>query len=107
MARARRDVGERRRAQIIEAAVAVIAEEGIQHLTPKAIEGRAKMSRGQLTYYFRKMEHTHPPFFHRLPEAMHKAAQSGRPPEGHARGVAGEKLTALFTCSSLHPPAAP
>src|SRR4051794_6936003 len=42
MARTRGDVAERRRAQIIEAAVAVIAEQGIQHLSLSAIEKKAK-----------------------------------------------------------------
>src|SRR3954468_22604736 len=105
MARARRDVGERRRAQIIEAAVAVIAEEGIQHLTLKAIEDRARMSRGQLTYYFRKMEHIQLAVFDHLLEPMRKDAQPGRrPPDEIICGVGWEKVKALLTCFILHPP---
>src|SRR5262249_5200595 len=41
-----------RREQIVEAAVAVIAEQGLQNLSLSGIEHRAGMSRGQLTYYF-------------------------------------------------------
>jgi AcrR family transcriptional regulator len=50
--RTRPDVGRVRREQIVEAAVAVIAERGLQHLSLSAVEQRAGMSRGQLTYYF-------------------------------------------------------
>ena len=52
-----------------------------------AIENRAKMSRGQLTYYFRKMEHIQLAVFDHLLEAMRKDAQSGKPPDGHVCGV--------------------
>src|SRR5438309_1367831 len=48
----RGDVGRIRREEIVEAAVAVIAEQGLQNLSLSAIEKRAGMSRGQLTYYF-------------------------------------------------------
>lgn len=41
-----------RRDQIVEAAVAVIAERGLQNLSLSEIEKKAGMSRGQLTYYF-------------------------------------------------------
>src|SRR5947209_11555222 len=46
------DVGRIRREQIVEAAVAVIAEQGLQNLSLSEIEQKAGMSRGQLTYYF-------------------------------------------------------
>jgi AcrR family transcriptional regulator len=46
------DVGSIRREQIVEAAIAIIAEQGLQHLSLTAIEQKAGMSRGQLTYYF-------------------------------------------------------
>jgi AcrR family transcriptional regulator len=41
-----------RREQIVEAAVAVIAEQGLANLSLSEIEQKAGMSRGQLTYYF-------------------------------------------------------
>ena len=46
------DVSAIRKQQIVEAAVAVIDEQGVQHLSLSEIEKRAGMSRGQLTYYF-------------------------------------------------------
>jgi AcrR family transcriptional regulator len=52
MKTARIDVASVRREQIIEAAVAVITEQGLQNLSLSEIEKKAGMSRGQLTYYF-------------------------------------------------------
>jgi AcrR family transcriptional regulator len=52
MKSARIDVGTIRREQIVEAAVAVITERGLQNLSLSEIEKKAGMSRGQLTYYF-------------------------------------------------------
>jgi AcrR family transcriptional regulator len=46
------DVASIRRDQIVEAAVGVIAEQGLQNLSLSEIEKKAGMSRGQLTYYF-------------------------------------------------------
>lgn len=46
------DVSGIRKLQIVEAAVAVIAEQGLQNLSLSEIEKKAGMSRGQLTYYF-------------------------------------------------------
>jgi AcrR family transcriptional regulator len=50
------DIGRIRREQIVEAAVAVITERGIQRLSLSEIEKKAGMSRGQLTYYFHAKE---------------------------------------------------
>src|SRR5438046_1386800 len=52
MKNARIDVGAIRREQIVEAAVSVITEKGLQNLSLSEIENKAGMSRGQLTYYF-------------------------------------------------------
>src|SRR5215831_7137331 len=46
------DIASIRREQIVEAAVAVITEQGLQNLSLSEIEQKAGMSRGQLTYYF-------------------------------------------------------
>jgi AcrR family transcriptional regulator len=46
------DIASIRRDQIVEAAVAVITEQGLQNLSLSEIETKAGMSRGQLTYYF-------------------------------------------------------
>lgn len=46
------EVARRRREQILEAAEAIIATEGLPRLSLGQIEKRTGMSRGQLTYYF-------------------------------------------------------
>jgi len=48
----RPDIVNARREQIVEAAVAVIAAQGLPNLSLSEIEQKAGMSRGQLTYYF-------------------------------------------------------
>jgi AcrR family transcriptional regulator len=52
----RRDIASIRREQIVDAALAVIAEQGIQNLSLSEIESKVEMSRGQLMYYFRTKE---------------------------------------------------
>jgi AcrR family transcriptional regulator len=52
MKQPRIDVASIRREQIVEAAIAVIAAQGLQNLSLSEIEKQAGMSRGQLTYYF-------------------------------------------------------
>ncbi len=47
------DVAAHRRAQIVDAAVEIIANQGIHKLSLSNIETRVQMSRGHLTYYFR------------------------------------------------------
>src|SRR2546429_9261196 len=56
MKNGRIDIASVRRTQIVEAAVAVITEQGLQNLSLSEIEKKAGMSRGQLTYYFRTKE---------------------------------------------------
>jgi AcrR family transcriptional regulator len=56
MKHARINIGSIRREQIVEAAVAVITEQGLQNLSLSEIEKKAGMSRGQLTYYFPSKE---------------------------------------------------
>jgi AcrR family transcriptional regulator len=46
------DVARKRRDEVMDAAEAIIAGQGIDELSLKKIEDRAGMSRGQLTYYF-------------------------------------------------------
>jgi AcrR family transcriptional regulator len=50
------DIASIRREQIVVAAVAVIAERGLQHLSLSEIEKKVGMSRGQLMYYFKAKE---------------------------------------------------
>src|SRR5437016_1230671 len=56
MKSARIDIGSIRREQIVDAASAVIAEQGIQNLSLSEIEKKVGMSRGQLMYYFKTKE---------------------------------------------------
>src|SRR5712691_3215347 len=64
------DIASVRRTQIVEAAVAVITEQGLQNLSLSEIEKRAGMSRGQLTYYFKTKEEILLAVFDRLLERM-------------------------------------
>src|SRR5712691_10282356 len=64
------DIGSIRRQQIVEAAGAVIAEQGLQHLSLSEIEKKVGMSRGQLTYYFKTKEAILLAVFDRLLELM-------------------------------------
>jgi AcrR family transcriptional regulator len=50
------DIASIRREQIVDAAAAVIAEQGLQNLSLSEIEKKVGMSRGQLTYYFKAKE---------------------------------------------------
>src|SRR5260221_9147065 len=78
------DVGSIRREQIVQAAVSIIAEQGLQNLSLSEIEKKAGMSRGQLTYYFPTKEDTLLAVFDRLIHMMHERA--GRGAEAHAAG---------------------
>src|SRR5262245_31875438 len=113
MAKRQGDVRVKRRAQIIDAAVAIIAEEGLQHLSLSAIEGRAGMSRGQLTYYFPAKEDILLAVFDRLLEMLHERAQGGKAPGNGqpspcAPGAAGwGRLRRFLEFLVLTPPEAP
>ncbi len=52
MNQSRIDIASIRKEQIVDAAVAVISEQGLQNFSLSEIEKAAHMSRGQLTYYF-------------------------------------------------------
>jgi AcrR family transcriptional regulator len=75
------DIASIRREQIVEAAVAVIAERGLPNLSLSEIENRAGMSRGQLTYYFPTKEEILLAVFDRL---LHLMYQRLGAPEGEA-----------------------
>ena len=92
MGRRRGDVGKRRREQIIEAAVAIIAEEGLPRLSLSAIERRAGMSRGQLTYYFPTKEDILLAVFDHTIQAMHECSESG---EGPPPGVPAKSIRVM------------
>jgi AcrR family transcriptional regulator len=71
-----------RRNEIVQAAIAVIAEQGIQNLSLSAIEKKADMSRGQLTYYFPAKEDILLAVFERLVDLMHERVGKPTGPAG-------------------------
>lgn len=83
MKQPRVDVASIRREQILDAAVAVIAEQGLQNLSLSEIEKRARMSRGQLTYYFPAKEDILLAVFDRLLQLMYQrvGTPGGQPAE--------------------------
>src|SRR4051812_48325757 len=80
------DIAVQRREQIIEAAVAVIAEQGLHKLSLSEIETRAGMCRGQLTYYFPTKEAILLAVFDRM---MVMACKRLGPPPGVEQGDDG------------------
>src|SRR5271169_4586711 len=81
MKQSRIDIGSVRRQQIVDAAVAIITEQGLQNLSLSEIENRAGMSRGQLTYYFPAKEDILLAVFDRLLQLMYQriGEPEGRP----------------------------
>ncbi len=98
----RGDVASRRRGQIVEAAVAVIAEQGVQNLSLSEIEKKAGMARGQLTYYFPTKEGIFLAVFDHLLGLMYQRV-------GTPDGAAGERgwgwVRHLLGVMLLQPPA--
>jgi AcrR family transcriptional regulator len=86
---ARIDIASLRREQITEAAVAIISEQGLQNLSLSAIEQKAGMSRGQLTYYFRAKEDILLAVFDRLLVLMYQRMVS----------ASGQGEPSMMTCS--------
>jgi AcrR family transcriptional regulator len=106
MPKRRGEVGERRRGQIIEAASAIIAEQGLQHLSLSAIEEKAGMSRGQLTYYFPAKEEILLAVFDHMIDRMHRRVTAGAPP-GCPPGQGGwENVRGFLRFMLLDPPPA-
>src|SRR5438270_11535626 len=79
-----------RREQIVEAAVSIIAEQGLQNLSLSEIEKKAGMSRGQLTYYFPAKEDILLAVFDRLIRMMHERHGAGHEADGAAHCAAAE-----------------
>lgn len=104
----RTDVASRRKGQIVEAAIAVIAERGIQHLSLSAIEKRAGMARGQLTYYFPAKEDILLAVFDRLLELMYQRVGTPKGDDPCAAEQGGwEWVRHLLGVILLRPPASP
>src|ERR1700687_4455651 len=101
------DVGSIRRSQIVEAASAIISEQGLQNLSLSEIEKKAGMSRGQLTYYFKAKEDILLAVFDRLLALLY--ARVGQPETetaaGPCSGTAWEWVQHLLASVLLRPPA--
>jgi AcrR family transcriptional regulator len=103
------DIAGIRRQQIVEAAVAVISEQGIQNLSLSEIEKKAGMSRGQLTYYFPAKEEILLAVFDRVLQLMYQ--RIGCPAETAAVPCAQQSgwdwVRHLLTTLFLQPPVSP
>jgi AcrR family transcriptional regulator len=86
MKSSRIDIASIRKEQIVEAAVAVIAEQGLHNLSLSEIENKAGMKRGQLTYYFKHKEDILLAVFDRVLQLMYQ--RLGAPP-GTNKGASG------------------
>jgi AcrR family transcriptional regulator len=95
-----------RREQIVDAAVAVIAEQGIQNLSLSEIEKKVAMSRGQLTYYFSTKEDILLAVFDRLLQLM--CQRQGEPEKHPFAGMSWlEVIRHLIGVVTRHPPEEP
>ncbi|HVI84388.1 MAG TPA: TetR/AcrR family transcriptional regulator [bacterium] len=109
MKAARIDVGSIRREQIVDAAIAVIAEQGIQHLSLSEIEKKTGLVRGQLTYYYKTKEDILLAVFDRLIEQMHRRATAADSPAHAFRTMppGWERACQLLTFILLQRPMRP
>src|SRR6516165_8813243 len=108
MRKRRVEVGKVRRAQVIDAAVAIIAERGLQDLSLSEIEQRAGMSRGQLTYYFPHKEDILLAVFDRLLEMMHRRARAADGAQAcELAGTGWQRLRHFLAFVLLTPPEVP
>jgi AcrR family transcriptional regulator len=100
------DVASIRREQIVEAAVAVITEQGLQNLSLSEIEKKARMSRGQLTYYFPTKEDILLAVFDRLVLLTYQRIGT---PQGQTDGQMSGWLWVRHLLETLlaHPPVSP
>jgi AcrR family transcriptional regulator len=108
MKKSRVDVAGIRRQQIVEAAAAIIAEQGLQKLSLSEIEEKAGMSRGQLTYYFPTKEAILLAVFDHLLALMHQRVQAAgqahdlrRPCE--VEGSGWDRMRSFLTMIVLRP----
>jgi len=106
MKMARIDIRSIRQEQIIEAAVAVIAEQGLPNLSLSEIEKKTGMSRGQLTYYYPAKEDILIAVFDRLLELMYQ--RIGTPKTQDCTEPGGLELVRhLFEKLLVQPPVSP
>jgi AcrR family transcriptional regulator len=101
------DIGSIRREQIVDAAAAIIAEQGIQNLSLSEIEAKAGMSRGQLTYYFKTKEDILLAVFDRMLRQMHEGAEAGTFIAGMRERLGWERIQFLVRHILLDHPGNP
>jgi AcrR family transcriptional regulator len=103
------DVAGLRRTQIVEAAVAVITEQGLQNLSLSEIEKKASMSRGQLTYYFPTKEDILLAVFDYLVMLIHAriGTPHGKPCDHEDVQSAWAWIEHLLTAMLIQPPVSP
>src|SRR5262249_40627922 len=107
MEKARLNIGEIRREQIVAAAVAIIDEKGLQNLSLSEIEKKAGMSRVQLTYYFPQKEDILLAVFDRLLLLMKKRVEGEHPDNPCGVGGRGwDRLQKFLSFLLLNPPEA-
>jgi AcrR family transcriptional regulator len=94
-----------RREQIIEAAIAVIDEQGIQNLSLSEIEKRTGLARGQLMYYYRSKEEILLAVFDRLLLEMHTHTKAANGDAEMCTASQGwERFRYFLTTFLLRPP---
>jgi AcrR family transcriptional regulator len=101
------DIASIRKEQIVEAAVAVIAEQGLHNLSLSEIEKKAGMSRGQLTYYFPTKEAILLAVFDRLLQLMYQRLERPGGPAGECTPCGGDPwqlISHLFAAVLTRPP---
>jgi AcrR family transcriptional regulator len=104
----RGEVAKRRRDEIVNAAIAIITDRGLPKLSLSAIEKRARMSRGQLTYYFKTKEDILLAVFDRMIEVMRSREQAGEMSNGVKLPPRGwERLKMFLTLILVDPPPMP
>ena len=103
------DIASVRRTQIVEAAVSVITEQGLQNLSLSEIEKKAGMSRGQLTYYFRTKEEILLAVFDHLVTLIHLriGTPQGKPCDHEDVQGAWPWIEHLLKALLAHPPVSP
>jgi AcrR family transcriptional regulator len=103
------NIGQIRREQIVDAAVTIIHEQGIENLSLSEIEKKTGLSRGQLTYYFRAKEDILLAVFDRMLAHMRARADSKEDnPLSLAHKRAGwERMSSLVELFVLMPPRDP
>ena len=101
------EVARRRRDEIMDAAEAIIAGEGIHKLSLGQIEQRAGMSRGQLTYYFPTKESILLAVYERMLRRMIREFLAGdgpKPMTGRAWDCFRHALAGNLGLDPAHPP---